>query len=457
MTIINVANVSDLSSTRRIDAEFFIPDGIEASEIVNNFPKVTKLGRITSWITQGPNPKFTEEGIPSLNGKNIYLGTAGADEPNFVSPQTYNALQKYTLLQNDIVITLKHATKIGRSWIITDDEPKIFSRNVGLIRLRYDSPINPASVLFYLWSHYAQKILDRLATGGTSGQITLPTSSLRTLPVPIFKKKLQNKLVNYLTKYNEMLFESKTKYQQAEKILLEEIGFKNFKFKYNLSYVDNLSKAFTVHRVDAEYFEPSYDRVLKKIMEYPNGYARLLNYVNNVKPHFNPQKYPDKTYNYIELADIDESIGVIQSESKIKGDEAPSRARRILSNNDVIVSSVEGSLEKVSLIGKEHEGSLASTGFFQFKSTNILPELLLVLSKSIILQIQLKRECTGTILTAVPNVSLKRIIIPIISDDVQQNIAYLIKKSHEARRKAKDLLKKAIKITEKAIENEIKK
>ena len=51
---------------------------------------------------------------------------------------------------------------------------------------------------------------------------------------------------------------------------------------------------------------------------------------------------------------------------KIKGDQAPSRARRILKENDVIVSSVKGSLEKVALVDKEYDGSLASTGFFQF-------------------------------------------------------------------------------------------
>jgi restriction endonuclease S subunit len=124
----------------------------------------------------------------------------------------------------------------------------------------------------------------------------------------------------------------------------------------------------------------------------------------------------------------------------------------LLKSNDVIVSSVEGSLEKVALVDKEYDGCLASTGFFQFRPVNILPGVLLVLSKSIVLQSQLKKLCSGTILTAVPKESLKDVIIPIIPDETQQKIASLVQQSHEARKKAKELLETAKKAVEIAIE-----
>jgi len=153
------------------------------------------------------------------------------------------------------------------------------------------------------------------------------------------------------------------------------------------------------------------------------------------------------------LADIDSSIGIIHSVNKVKGGEAPSRARRLLKEGDVIVSSVEGSLEKVALVDREHDTCLASTGFFQFRPLNILPEVLLVLSKTIILQLQLKKLCSGTILTAVPKESLRDTIIPIIPLSIQQEIASLVQQSHEARKKAKELLEIAKRAVEIAIEN----
>lgn len=66
---------------------------------------------------------------------------------------------------------------------------------------------------------------------------------------------------------------------------------------------------------------------------------------------------------------------------------------------------------------------------------------------------QLKKECAGTILTAVPNESLKKILVPIIPDKTQQKIDSLVQQSHEARRKAKYLLEEAKRKVEEAIEN----
>ena len=118
----------------------------------------------------------------------------------------------------------------------------------------------------------------------------------------------------------------------------------------------------------------------------------------------------------------------------------------------MIVSRVEGSLEKVALVSKDFENSLASTGFFQFRPFKISPQVLLVLAKSLILQIQFKRECAGTILTAIPEKALTRFIIPILPDDIQQKISSLVQQSHQARQKAKQLLEEAKRTVEKEIE-----
>jgi len=95
---------------------------------------------------------------------------------------------------------------------------------------------------------------------------------------------------------------------------------------------------------------------------------------------------------------------------------------------------------------------LASTGFFQFRSKEILPEVLLVLARSIVLRMQLEKQCAGTILTAVSEKSLKNIVVPILLNSTQQKIADLVRQSHEARKKAKELLEKAKRKVENMIE-----
>ena len=88
------------------------------------------------------------------------------------------------------------------------------------------------------------------------------------------------------------------------------------------------------------------------------------------------------------------------------------------------------------------EVSLATTvtGTISGELKNIDAPLFLILAQSIILQAQLKRECAGTILTAVPSEALRRIIVPRVSEGIETKISKLVRKSHESRRKAKKLL-----------------
>ena len=202
------------------------------------------------------------------------------------------------------------------------------------------------------------------------------------------------------------------------------------------------------------YFQPKYDTLKSKI----KNPKKLTDLVKNIPARFNPAEQPDEIFKYVELANIDSSIGIINGYSETLGEDAPSRAKRMLKAGDVIVSSVEGSLRKVALVGQKQNGFLASTGFFQFRSKEILPEVLLVLAKSSALQMQLEKQCAGTILTAVPKYSIeKNILIPTLPKPTQQKIADLVIQSHQARKMAKNLLEKAKREIERFVEkNRIK-
>lgn len=87
---------------------------------------------------------------------------------------------------------------------------------------------------------------------------------------------------------------------------------------------------------------------------------------------------------------------------------------------------------------------------------SINPETLLVLMKSMIGQLQLKKGCSGTILTAISKGKLKKIVLPIVPPNIQVQIKKQISKMYEVRRKAKTLLDIAKCGVEKAIEKDEK-
>jgi restriction endonuclease S subunit len=453
MATYSVINLSKLEGVKRIDAEFYNPNYfIDFSKgnwkHVKNFLEICQYG-ISQAMTEEP------KGYSIFRMDDIKGCFLLDDEVKYLELPEQVFLQ-YKLEMNDILFNRVNSEEfVGRTGIFKLAGDYVFASYLIRLRLKPNSEILPGYLNIFMNTKYGIKQIRRFSRRAVN-QANVNAEELKNFKICVISLEIQQHICRLLDEAWKQIVLSKSLYFQAKTFLLEELGLKDFKPNYKNSYTANLSDVFTASRMDAEYFQPAYDEVIEKIKKYPNGFGKLLKYVENVKPNFDPTKNPEQIFPYIELSNIDPSIGVIQSISKTKGDEAPSRARRVLKESDVIVSSIEGSLEKVALVDTDHNGSLASTGFFQFRSTNIRPEVLLIISKTIILQSQLKKQCSGTILTAVPKESLRNIIIPLLPPSAQQKIASFIQQSHLARKKAGELLEVAKMAVEIAIEKDEK-
>jgi len=352
---------------------------------------------------------------------------------DYISKEDAKRFPKTILKEGDLVFSVRgYVGKVGL--VDKKYEGSIISAN--LIRAVVKD-ISPYFLWIFLNSKYGVTQINRVKM--ITAQETIIADDIKNFLVPIIETEKQLEIENLAQKAIEDIRQSESLYSQAEDLLLKELGLKDFKVEEDLSHIVDLSEIKSGHRIDAEYFRPKYNKLISKIKK--RNAKSLPKLVENIPAKFVPE--PNEVYRYVELANISTLIGVIDSFSEVLGKEAPSRARRILKAGDVIVSSVEGSLEKVALVDKQQEKYLASTGFFQFRSKEILPEVLLVLAKSIVLQMQLEKRTTGTILTAVPKEALENILIPILSKPTRQEIADLVRKSHEACKKAKELLEEA--------------
>lgn len=161
----------------------------------------------------------------------------------------------------------------------------------------------------------------------------------------------------------------------------------------------------------------------------------------------------NKEYKYIELSNISGNGEITGCMSEF-GNELPSRARRIVASGDVIVSSIEGSLSSIALVGAEYNHALCSTGFYVINSGFCNSETLLVLMKSVAGQMLLKKGCNGTILTAINKDVFKNIVLPKITEQKQLEIQQKVTESFSLRKKSKHLLESAKKAVEMAIEQD---
>lgn len=155
----------------------------------------------------------------------------------------------------------------------------------------------------------------------------------------------------------------------------------------------------------------------------------------------------------IDLANIGGSGEVTDCMTE-EGKNLPTRARRKVKIGDVIVSSIEGSLSSIAIIEKEYNHALCSTGFHIINSQTINSQTLLVLLKSIVGEFQMKKGCTGTILTAISKSEFSKIVLPKIAQEKQKEIQQKVTESCTLRKQSKHLLDCAKKAVEMAVEQD---
>ena len=93
---------------------------------------------------------------------------------------------------------------------------------------------------------------------------------------------------------------------------------------------------------------------------YPGGWDTLEKLAHFKNSNFKP--VAETEYKYIELANIGRN-GEINGCMTEQGQDLPSRARCKVTRGDIIVPSVEGSLDSVALITEKYNNALCSTGF----------------------------------------------------------------------------------------------
>lgn len=282
-------------------------------------------------------------------------------------------------------------------------------------------------------------------------QANFSPAKFREISIPVFSKDLNDKIEDITYRAFQKLEMSESLYSEAANNMLECLDLNDFTTSSNSCNVKTLKESFIeTGRLDAEYYQPKYDDILHHIQAYKYGSKNLAEICDIKEENFTPKD--DTTYKYVELANIGKYGNIIGC-SQQKGEDLPSRARRIVSKNDVVISSLEGSLDSCALVEEDYDGALCSTGFYVLKSSVLNSETLLILFKSPLVKELMRKGCSGTILTAIGRQELERIPIPLIRQEIQEEIAQHVQSSISLRKESQQLLEHAKLTVEGAIQN----
>lgn len=140
-----------------------------------------------------------------------------------------------------------------------------------------------------------------------------------------------------------------------------------------------------------------------------------------------PARSPEMRFDYLDLSSVDNRTKRVTTSVRLAGSEAPSRARQLVREGDVLVSTVRPNLNAVAVIDDDLNGATASTGFTVLRpKANLDTRYLFHWVRSTSFIRDMVRKATGASYPAVSDRIVKESVLPLPSLDEQRRIADIL-------------------------------
>ena len=78
----------------------------------------------------------------------------------------------------------------------------------------------------------------------------------------------------------------------------------------------------------------------------------------------NPLQSPDAEFDYIDVSSVSNATFEVEQIQRLKGKDAPSRARKLVKANDVIFATIRPTLQRIAIVPQHLDQQVCSTGYF---------------------------------------------------------------------------------------------
>ncbi len=355
-----------------------------------------------------------------------------------------------TLKENEIIIT-KVWTPCFAS-IISDYEIMALSRTVLWLS---NITINPYYLMIFLRSYYWFSQLQRERELTIQYQLTL--DRVWRVLIPLFPTDFQYKIEKIAKESHKKEIISKQLYQEAENLLLTELGLKDHSFSHAITFSTTKKEVDQAGRYDAEYFQPKYDEMIEKIEQYQGGWDFVEN-IFEYKKWFEPwtEAYVEEWKKFVRVSDFskfwlewtDKKISE-EMFDELKDNYAPKKWE-ILFTKDWTIG--------ISYLLKEDLEGILSWAFLRIQVKEAYQaydkECLTLILNSIICSLQVERFSGWALIAHLKPSDFQKLKLPLIDPQIQQLISAKVQESFKLRNESKQLLEQAKKIVEDEIEKE---
>lgn len=139
----------------------------------------------------------------------------------------------------------------------------------------------------------------------------------------------------------------------------------------------------------------------------------------------NPALKPEESFFYVDISSVDVATGMIVNPQQLTGEEAPSRARKVIREGDIIISTCRPTRGAIAIIPKELDNQICSTGFsvIRVDQTKANTQYLHFILRSAVAKEQFRKFSTGSSYPAILDDDVKKTVIPLPKKDLQDEIA----------------------------------
>ena len=449
VSVINCSKVERF----RIDADFYSQKFLHNENQIKKMQTypLSELCIIKSGTTPKDRDDELREGVVLLKTTDIRnKSLASGTSYYYISEKLAEKMKSTQLQKGDVLMNIVGATLgvIGRVSIVPDDFPKAnITQAMAMIRTKNESLLS-GYIFTFLLSKYGNLQAQRLAR--PTGQYNLNLQEVSAIRIPIIDKDFQKSISKLVSDFQILSDRSVKTYNDAEQLLLKEINLEGYKTSDENVSIRNFKDCIADNRFDAEYWQPKYDEMIKKVSLVPQ--KELGDIVSTKKGvETGSEAYSEEGKLFIRVSDFS-IYGIDEGEKRISEDLYEKLKENYRPHKGEVLFTKDGTIG-ISFALHEDADAIVSGAFLRLKpNIKINNDYLALALNSSFCKRQIERMSGGAIIAHLKPDSAMKIKIPMLSDRKQVELADKVSDALRLRKEAKTLLEKAKKAVEIFIE-----
>jgi type I restriction enzyme S subunit len=281
---------------------------------------------------------FVKDGFKVYEQRNAIYRDADLGS-YFIDENKYKELKRFEVKEGDFIISCSGT--IGKIFQIPKNA-KAGVINQALLKIKTDIRVIHDQFFYYVfdWDKFQQKIIDN--TQGGAMQNLVGMNIFRNIPIPLPSLPEQQAIATALSDVDALI-------TSLDKLIAKKRDIKQATMQQLLTGKTRLPEFSGEWKV----------RKLGEIAEIDGD-------------NLSSGTHPDYSFKYISLEDVD--TGILKGYSEINFRDAPSRARRKVKKNDILVSTVRPNLKSHLYIIDDIPDLVCSTGFSVLRCYQVIAD-----------------------------------------------------------------------------------